>query len=194
MKRLLTSLCVGTLVLSASAAVGQTPPSAIATPSQETLDLARHFVTLTEKGEDYLKAMRVGAMQTMPVGDEAATSTAAAELERWFAMFEPKVREHTPRINEARAQVYARKFSADELRQLITFAESSAGKRYLSSALDIESEPAVMAASQAMLEDMNKVGEEFAKQACKKRAEERLAAGDTKAKCKLSTDPAVRSS
>jgi hypothetical protein len=119
-------------------------------------------------------------IQAMGEGEEDPES--AGRIQEIIQLMEPKVREHLPRINDARAQVYARNFSAEELGQLIAFVQSSAGKRYLSGMYDIESDPLIEAASQELMDSL----QDISKEQCQKRAAQRYAAGDTEAKCPLS--------
>lgn len=141
---------------------------------------------LTTTDEDMLKGIRLG-MESVAQASGSDDEPAAGKIDEYMSLVAPKVREYMPRINEARAQVYAHSFSAEELRQLVAFADSAAGKRYLSGMFEIENEPTVEAANEALMKALQDV----AKEQCRKRAAHRVAAGDTKAKCPLSAQSAT---
>lgn len=167
--------------------------SATLAPSAERLELARRFVAITEPGDDLMEGFRAGFENAAldEIEDEAERKAAGERLERIVARFEPHVRKHQPKIIEAYAQAYAREFSADELRQMIAFAESPAGRHYLTQATSLESDEPVMDAQIELMEDLTPLIQEIQKEMCATRTQQRIAAGDTKAKCALSSEPEV---
>jgi hypothetical protein len=102
---------------------------------------------------------------------------------------EPAIRGQIPNLTEAYTQAYAREFSAGELTELIAFAQSPAGKHYISRVDFMDADPAVLEAQQGITEAMMPVLEEMRKEACAKRAAARVAAGDKKATCPLNANP-----
>lgn len=186
MRHVIVSLLVGAAVLSASAAIGQMPGEAARlttteAPEGQRLALARQFVRLVGADEDVLEGMRLVMQSAAEATEQDEDESSSDRIEAYMKLAEPKVREHLPRINEARAQVYARAFSQDELTHLIGFAESPVGKRYLSDMAELETDPLIQAASAGLLHSLQDIGREQ----CRQRAARRVAAGDAKAKCPL---------
>jgi hypothetical protein len=107
---------------------------------------------------------------------------------------EPKIKESVPSILEAYAQVYAREFSVEELQALALFGETPAGKHYLSRVGGMDGEPEVTEAYEKLQENLMPVVDEANKERCAKRAAERLASGDTEAKCKLTAKDEAQAS
>ncbi|MFL6853007.1 MAG: hypothetical protein ACJ8EM_05835, partial [Sphingomicrobium sp.] len=91
-------------------------------------------------------------------------------------------------------QVYATEFSPDELRQMIVFAGTPAGKHYLARTDFLDMDPALLAAQRALMSGLTPVINEFKKSLCAERTAKRIAAGDKKATCNLSSEPAERAS
>lgn len=68
---------------------------------------------------------------------------------------------------------------------MVAFASSPAGRHYLSSMVDIESDPLVLEANQSLSDEMLSVIDDIRKEGCAERAAAKLAMGDTKAACPL---------
>src|SRR5687768_8059000 len=90
-----------------------------------------------------------------------------------------------PALLEANAQAYAREFSAEELRDLIVFAQTPAGKHYIERYDLLLMAPEVIDAQRKLSEDLQPVMENLSKEMCAEKAAQRVAMGDTKAKCPL---------
>ena len=196
MNRLLTSVAImfATTTLAAAApGVAQPADQQVAeapAPDAERLAIARRFVALTSPAEELVKGIHAGFSQAAMGEIEDETDRVAAErrLNRMFARFEPKVREHQPAIVEAYAQAYAREFSANELRDMVAFGESPTGRRFLAKMTELGTEESVMDAQMQLLQDLAPSMEDLQKEICAEKAQQRIAMGDTKAKCPLS-DP-----
>lgn len=192
MKIVLTSLCIA--LASASVVAAPAAPQAepvAAAPSAQSIDLARSFVALTFNADQYIELMHVGASQMVAALSESFGEGGDAEgaqrlVERYLTAAEPKLRAHMPSLIEAYAQVYARKFSADELRQMIAFAQSPAGKRYLSMSDSLDLDPVILKAHEELGMELNPIMDQVRKDICAEKAAQRVAAGDTNAKCPLS--------
>ena len=191
MKFVLTSLAIA-LASSTLAAAAPGVPELVAveaeTPSAERLVLARRFVTLARPAEELVEGLRAGFGHAAlgEIEDEADRAAAERRLQRLFAKFEPKVREHQPAIVEAYAQAYAREFSVEELREMVAFGESPTGRRFLGKVTALGTEEAVMDAQMQLMEDLAPTIEDMQKELCAEKAAQRIAAGDVKAKCPLS--------
>ena len=197
MKLVLTSLslALASSALAAASPIAAAPPPAAAptsdsAPSAERIELARRFVAVSQPGDDIVEGMRAAFSDSAAEEPESEALRAAAKerLDRLFARFDPKVREHQPAIVEAYVQAYAREFSADELRHMTEFASTPAGRHFLSSSAAVDLDDDVMGAQMELLEDVTPLMEDLRKELCAERAAQRIAAGDTKAKCPLS-DP-----
>ncbi|MCL6740524.1 DUF2059 domain-containing protein [Sphingomonas sp. RB56-2] len=196
MKIMLTSICIA--LASASVVAAPAAPQAaqvapaVATPSAQSIDLARRFVALTFNADQYIELMHMGATQMVAAlsasfGDEQGETEGAQRLvERYLTAAEPKLRAHMPQLTEAYAQVYARKFSADELQQMIAFAQSPAGKRYLSMSDTLDLDPVILKAHEELGTELNPIMDQVKRDICAEKAAQRIAAGDTNAKCPLS--------
>ena len=191
MKLVMSSLLVA---FASSALAAATPAQADPNPPKveavapERLDLARRFIAVTDTG-DVVEYTREALMQMALAGaddlDETEMSAAKHRIDRYLAAAEPKLRAAMPALLEAQAQVYAREFSTDELRQLIVFAQTPAGKHYIDRYDLLLMAPEVMDAQRKLGEDLQPVMEDLAKELCAERAAKRVAMGDTKAKCPL---------
>jgi hypothetical protein len=172
--------------------VAQGAAAAVAV-SPERLDLARKFVALTLSEDKYFDLMRMGALQAasekvLSSADGADTPPETIEqgVDMVFAKIRPVLHAQMPKLLEAYALAYAREYSADDLRGMVAFAQSPAGRHYLGNPEFILGDPGVLQAQMELQEAIEPIGQEFRKEACAKRAAERIAAGDKKATCPLS--------
>lgn len=204
MKFLLASLSVAIAASSLAAAAPSNPAPAEAVespgaPSAQRLELARRFIAVSNPVGDMMGAIRESALMTFYAsavddGDEAAQQTAERRVDAILARAEPTIRKRMPEILEAYSQVYAREFSAEELEQLIAFAQSPAGKHYIARMSFLDMDPAILEANQTLTDELTPIMREVTRELCAERAAQRLAAGDTKAKCPLSAEPETQSS
>ena len=110
-----------------------------------------------------------------------------------FARLEPNIRKRMPTVSEAYARAYAAEFSIAQLGELVAFGSTPTGKHFLANILALETDPNVSEAAISVMEELTPALMEFQKKACADRAQQRIAMGDSKAKCALSGDPGVRS-
>ena len=193
MKLLLTSLAIALSTSAVSAAAPETAapaPASAEAPSADRLELARRFIGMTNSPDTVMNIVRESSVQAASaemegIEDEATLTLARQQLDSMLAELEPQIRRHMPNVLEASAQAYAGEFSADELRQMIAFAETAAGKHYLARYALVDNHPLVIEAHQAMWEELAPTMERVRKQMCSQRAAQRLAEGDTDAKCSL---------
>ena len=178
----------------AAHAAAETVQAEDAAPSAERLTLARRLIGLTLSPDEFMDIVRTSALHTateklVDADYKGDGSEIEKEVDRFVARMEPAIRGQIPNLTEAYAQAYAREFSAGELTELIAFAQSSAGKHYISRVDFMDADPAVLEAQQGIAEGMLPVLEEMGKEACAKKAAARVAAGDKKATCPLSANP-----
>ncbi len=177
-------------------------PAATATatttaPDAGRLAIARLYVALVRPGGNSVEDMAAGVLDSsMRLLGDNPSDQERADLKRQVdlvvARFEPIVRKRGPLIDEAYAVAYANTFSVAELRELMVFASSPVGRKYLSTVAAVEYDDAVMAAEEAMHEELAPVFEDLRKMSCAKAAAERVAMGDAKATCPLSRpDPSA---
>lgn len=175
-----------------------TAPAATTAPDAGRLAMARQYVALVRpNGGNSVEDMAAGVLDSsMRLLGDNPSDQERADLKRQVdlvvARFEPVVRKRGPLIDEAYAVAYADTFSVAELRELMVFASSPVGRKYLLNVAAVEYDDAVMAAEEAMREELAPVFEDLRKMACAKAAAERLAMGDAKATCPLSRpDPSA---
>src|SRR5688500_10825472 len=135
MKFLLASLSIALATSTLSAAPAEPGPveaaKELSAPSAQKLALARQFIALLNPAGAMMDTIRESALMTFAAADpedEAARSSAERRVDAILARAEPTIEKHMPEVLEAYAQAYAREFSAEELTQLIAFAQSPAGK------------------------------------------------------------------
>lgn len=196
MRIILTTL---SLLLASSTGLAAAAPApapstpAAATPSPERLDLARRFVALGSQDDAYMEMVRTGfwtgvGPHLASIEDEARRDAATAEVEALMNKLEPGIRKRLPAVTEAYARAYAAKFSADELRELVAFASTPTGKRYITGITELDTDPGVTEAASALTDDLYPAIMEWQKKACANHAQQRIAMGDKSATCKLSGD------
>lgn len=195
MKFLLASLSIALATSTLAAAPAEPAPVESAQnlpePTARQMELASRLVALTFTADDYVRSMRGAAEGTVASLDEAFGAESenpeiGKSLQRVLDQLEHKIRAKFPQLADAYARVYAREYSEVELQQLVDFAQSPAGKRYLSGDGGFESDPAIEALNAEMGEEMKKALDGMRKEACAAQANQRLAAGDPDAKCPLS--------
>ena len=200
MKILLASI---SLLLTSSAGLAAEPAAtARLTTAQvianaERLELARQFVALSQPAGDILDMIRESALyaaseQLGPDADDATRAEVEQNVDRVLAKFTPKFEAQRPAILDAYAQAYARQFTTEELRVLVAFGSSAAGKHFLASTVDIETDPVVATANKLLSDALLPVLDEFKKDACAQHAAQRVAMGE-KAVCPLSEADESRS-
>ena len=188
--------------LSAAAPATQAPMAEPAPPSIERQMLARQFVGLIISTDQILEGVRAMASVPMDCGcdrkasmtkaeEAAADEQAEKDTKEFLALLEPKLRERVPNIMEAYAQYYAREFSADELKQMLAFAQSPVGHHYLYNQFKVQADPAVLIQQEGFMLDLLPAMQEFQKRKCQEHTAQLIAAGDKNAKCALTDKPDV---
>ena len=180
------ALASSMLASAATAATAQPFPS----PSPRQMQLARQFIAITERPEDVTGTMHDMIMQAFggpkPPEDPA---TADRVFSRFLAMAEPKLKERMPALQETFAEVYAREFSAEELKGMIAFARTPAGKHYLARFPVLNLDPKIVAAQDRLRADFIPIFVRLHLELCMERAAARLAAGEKDARCPLLRPP-----
>ena len=185
------------VVLASSAAWAAAPQAAAPAPAAavqpapaDRLVLARKFVGLALPPERYMELMRAGAASGLTeklagLKDEQAQAEGQADLDLFFTRLEPVIHAEFPVVTEAYTNAYAREYSADELTQLIAFAQSPAGQHYLARHDLVELDPAVVEVQMKVFGAMGPILEQMQREKCAAKAAARVAAGDKKATCPL---------
>lgn len=171
--------------LAAAPAAGDPRPVDAAVDAQ-ALGLARQFVAIAEQGrvEAMLAGLRIGVasgLDAMEAGPQRASFE--RELDKAIAAAEPELKRQAPMMMEVYAQAYARAYSAAELRELIAFASSPAGRRYLTDNSAVEMDEAVSEAEMEMQNQLMPLFGKIAKMMCEHKAAAQFAGGDKTAKC-----------
>lgn len=179
-------------VLVAAAPPSPNPgPAKIEAVSSERLDLARRFVGLTitqQKAADSFRGFEMEAATRYATAfyDEGDDAGIREAVYRVLPKLEPILQAQMPQLLDAYAQAYAREYSADELKAMVAFAGSPAGKHLLSQLNVPDSDWGIVAAQQRVANSLVPTLQEMEQEPCAKRAAARIAMGDAKAKCPLS--------
>jgi uncharacterized protein len=119
------------------------PPTQAQSPSPDTVAAARELVT-TSRAADQLKTLLPLIMQQL----KPAIVQGRADVARDFDAVMPQLVEamsaRSDSFAEAIAVIYARNFSADELRQVTAFYRSPIGQRFLAKMPTIAQESMTM--------------------------------------------------
>jgi len=164
--------------------------AALPVPTAERLALARQFVDLTMTQQKAADSFRGAEMEAATryatafydAGDDAGIHEA---VYRVLNKLEPTLHSQMPQVLDAYAQAYAREFSADELKTMVAFAGSSAGKHFLSQPHVLDNDWGVIGAGQRVVNSWVPMLKGMEKDICARRAAMRVAAGDAKATCPL---------
>lgn len=164
-------------------------PTMIEAISPERLNLARKFMAVTDT-TDIMDSYREMLFQTVAAAgddlDDAGKADAQHRIERYLTLAAPTIRAGEPALIEAYAKAYAREFSADELRQLVAFAQTPAGRHYIDRYDFLLMAPEIVDAQRKLSDELAPVMEQLGKEMCAEKAAQRIAMGDKKAKCPLS--------
>jgi hypothetical protein len=164
-----------------------------APPSFEKLQLARRFVSRTVRTDDMVEILKLGMAQGTSARLDELTedadekAEAKKDMKRIMELMEPRIRQRMPNVLESYAVVYARDYSTDELQHMVAFAESPAGQHYFAHNLAVQGDPIIVRQIEGFQNDLWPTMEEFRKEKCAAKAAQRVAMGDKKARCPLST-------
>lgn len=197
MRLLLTSLAIALATSSVAAAApepadrGIVPGTELEVPSAERVELARQFVALTGAAYNPLGGIDADmwSQAASEIPDQSARADAEQKVKQLLATLEPMVGQLMPIIERSYALAYAREFSADELRQMIAFVQTPAGKHFMSEWGAVESDDAIVDAEGRLWEAVGPVMQEMREVLCAERTAQRIASGDVKAKCPLTSEP-----
>ncbi len=164
------------LAAAPASAIAASPAAATNAPLPATelpassLELARQIWDIALPPEHRL-AMFAGVMRS--VADQMSPSALSdisdgelrAIIENKIAAIPdrlmPVTEKHIPAMMESYARAYAREFSGDELQQILTFARTPAGGRYLSRSSAVLEDPDVAAVNRAYYADVKVVQDEL---------------------------------
>jgi hypothetical protein len=188
-----TIVFVTAAFLLASSAVAAPPSAPQPLSATERVDaapitLARQFVALANATFDQqtVDSLRlVNDAQLAMVEPVALRSRIEPDLERLAAASIAVIKRYKPAILEAYAQAFAKDFKVDELRQLVTFAETPVGKRFVLESNYGDNDPGVLAVQEKLRAETEPLWQELAKIVCRERAQFRVAMGERDAKCPM---------
>lgn len=154
----------------------------------ERLALAREFAAATLSEEQVMEEFRLAAT----AGLEASLAKQAAErahaalaresLEEVLRESEPIVRRSAQSMSAAYARVYASEFTAAEVRDMVSFARTSGGRRYLTRGDSLVLHPEIAAQSAALETELAPIVSAMQSRLCQRLAATHLAEGK-RAKC-----------
>ncbi len=157
-------LALGSALPCAAQGPAQIPAPAVADPSPENLALAQEIIRIgfpPASRRDMLVRTSDALMAQMREGIARSSGmTADPELQRVFDRYLDRLRtvsneasaDGMPAIFEAMARAYARRFSHDELVQIMAFVSTPAGARFFQQAPELLSDPDVAAANRAHMQ------------------------------------------
>ena len=212
MKLLLASFALVLVSPTASSAAADTPALAqsLASPApaktapltdrwSQHVERARQFATLTVSGERLVESIHAAVMQAamadLPNPDDPRQQAYAAQQgDDVFGRAEPQIRGQIPALRTFYGWAYAREFTEDEMKQILAVATTSAGrrfaatptgKRYAARIHAIEADPIVVAGYDSLQAEASQYLNQAKREACARRAQARIAAGDANAKCSM---------
>ena len=119
----------------------------IAPPATRQAKLAERFKFLAEQTR--------ASYASMPASkDPEFSAIVDKDMDDMWQGMVAVMGQHMPALYDAMARAYARKFSAPELREILAFAKTPAGLKFLQSGSLIAQDVDVMAVQQQMLVDM----------------------------------------
>lgn len=161
---------IAAALTAAPAALAQTtavPTVAETTPATDpvALDLARQIINIASPPatrNDQITTMfrtigtrsMAAVKQRFDFGDPEMQKIFDRHMDRTFNLTTDLIGKHMPAIFDAMAVAYAKRFSVPELRQILAFAQSPTGTKYLQSGFEIAQDPGVVAVQKAMMNDM----------------------------------------
>lgn len=152
----------------------------------DAMNLARELVTLIYPLSDSVDYLRTSWSQSLDsIENVSMRSRVKQEYERSLNRIEQVMSAHFPVMQEAYATAYAREFTASELRELITFSKTPAGRHFVSDLEFADYDEAVLDANYAMSEEMEPIMYELQKVLCAEKTKARIAQGETDAKCPM---------
>ncbi|MEO8176402.1 MAG: hypothetical protein ABI626_07050 [Sphingomicrobium sp.] len=208
MKLLLATLALvlasSTASSAARDATARAQPEAI-TPAKPTnrwddhVERARRFAALTVSGERFVESIHAAVLEAtladLPDPDDPnQRAYAKHQADDIVARAEPQIIAEISTHREFYALAYSREFSEEELQQMLAVAATPAGrlfsatptgKRYAARIQAIEANPIVLAGQESLKAEAYQFLQSARREACAKRTQARIAAGDVKAKCSM---------
>lgn len=191
-KSIASLLMVSTVTAPAVADVTSNPAASSLPAEADPMSLARQFLSITYSGDSFYNTLKETSLAAAEAFSEADGDADVAKIndriERYLKAAEPIIRKHASLILEIEAASMARTYSPSELRELVAFASSTTGKKYLTTTDGTQADPAVMGAYMKMHEEMQPLLLELQKTECAAKAQQRLAMGDKNAHCPLADE------
>jgi hypothetical protein len=163
---MIAALAVAALIQQAGPAMAQAAPAPHAAaaqaaplpaPDEAKLALSRQIIAVimpTDQRATIIKRMETALLASMGntfrlppgVDDPGLSQILQDYLKSVPTLLEPVMAQHMPGYFEAMARAYARNFTQEELEQVLAFAHTPAGAKYLSRAPALMQDPDVSAA------------------------------------------------
>jgi len=194
MKKAYSAIALAISVLStpALAEVRQSVDTPTAAPNgarafdPANLALAGKLVELMYPVSDTIDDTRKSVQMALElVENPTARTKLNVSYDTVLTQIEPIIVRNFPKIQQAYTMAYAEEFTSEELRDIISFASTPTGRHFLRDTTFADGNTLVTAASDEMMSELEPTLFEFQKTICKQAAEQRLAAGDKKAKCSM---------
>jgi hypothetical protein len=170
-----------------SEVVGQAQESSISS-EDDRMPLARQLVALIlpNVGQDAMEGLKMGVLSHLDTVDDPAMRTKLeADIEASMVVAAPIMGRHMAAMTEAYAQAYAGQYDGEELRQIIAFAGTPAGKHFLTQNIPLDTDPGVLAEQDKLMADVVPVFVNVSRSLCQYQAGQHAARGERDAKCSI---------
>ncbi|NMN03758.1 MULTISPECIES: DUF2059 domain-containing protein [unclassified Novosphingobium] len=169
-RRAMALAVLATIAMPLSPAAAQTTPPPAAVPlNPADVAVANQIIAVILPPEQRLAivervtqammaAMRGNIAAGLGVDDPGLNQIFDTMLEKMPAAMRPAMERHLPELTQAMAHAYVRRFSSEDLRAILAFAQTPAGGRYLSRAAELMQDPEVVAVMGALNREGMSVG------------------------------------
>ena len=161
---------------------------AAASVDPQNLALARSFIDLLypveTREQQYLEELREAWFAPLEEIEQPNVKAGLrGDLETFMTKATSVVRMQYPKLMDGYAAAFAGEYSTDELRQLIAFVGSPAGRRFLSRSENTGLAGKMGEADAALMEALEPLADEMRTKMCQRHTQVRVAQGDVNAKC-----------
>jgi len=154
----------------------------------DRMPLARQLVALLlpNVAQDAMDGLKMGVLSHLDtVEDPAAKARLEADIEASMDVAAPIMGRHMAAMTEAYANAYAAQYDVEELKQIIAFSQTPAGKHFLTQNIALDSDPGVLAEQERLMKEVVPVFANVSRKLCQVQAGQHAARGERDAKCTM---------
>jgi hypothetical protein len=156
----------------------------------QNLALARSLIDLLypveTREQQYLEELREAWFEPLEEIEQPNIKAGLrSDLEQFMTNATQVVRAQYPKLMGGYAAAFASEYSTEELRQLVAFVGSPAGRRFLSRSENEGLAARIGEADSALMEALEPLADEMRTKLCQRHTQVRVAEGDANAKCSL---------